>query len=221
MPDENDFTPGEVWDEYVWERFLQQQDRNAEKYFQLLEKYMNDPDCDEIIAEEMGWNVFAEACDDTEEVMDFLTEANEFLCEEVIEEVEDYDTEFEHFTQSGVYEDTLKLHRWVNGLLDKRVDLRENPEAIRFATRSAVCGAKLAAALCGTETSEIGMTIAYLKRALKAANDALDAMHKLAESGEIDGRRASFGRRLVFKIRDKIVDYMQQYRAMWRERHGH
>ena len=79
MPDENDFTPGEVWDEYVWERFLQQQDRNAEKYFQLLEKYINDPDCDEIIAEEMGWNVFAEACEETEEVMDFLTEANEFV----------------------------------------------------------------------------------------------------------------------------------------------
>lgn len=221
MPDDNDFSPDEVWDEYVWERFLQQQDRNAEKYFQLLEKYMNDPDCDEIIAEEMGWNVFSEACEDTEEVMDFLTEANEFLCEDIIEEVEDCDTEFEQFTQSSVYEDTLKLHRWVNSLLEKRSDLHENPEAIRFAARSAVCGAKLAAALCGTENSEIGMTIAYLKRALKAANDALDALHKLAESGEIDGRRASFGRRLVFKIRDKIVDYMQHYRAMWRERHGH
>ena len=59
MADKNDFPPEEIWDEYVWERFLQQQDRNTEKYFQLLEKYLDDPDRDAIIAEEMGWDVFA------------------------------------------------------------------------------------------------------------------------------------------------------------------
>jgi hypothetical protein len=219
MSDNNDFPPEEVWDEYVWERFLQQQDRNTEKYFNLLEKYMDHPNRDEIIADEMGWSVFAEACEDQEEVEDFLTEATELLTGEA-EEEEDYEGEFEEFTQSPVYEDTLKLHRWVNNLLDKRLDLREHPEAIRFATRSAICGAKLAAALCGTEHSEIGMTIAYLKRALKAANDSLDAAQKLADAGDLDRRRANNGRRLVFKIRDRIVDYMRDYRLKWQERHG-
>ena len=56
MSDKNDdFQPEEVWDEYVWERFLQEQDRNTEKYFRLLETYMDHPNRDEIIAEEMGW----------------------------------------------------------------------------------------------------------------------------------------------------------------------
>ena len=221
MADKNDFPPEEIWDEYVWERFLQQQDRNTEKYFQLLEKYLDDPDRDAIIAEEMGWDVFATAYDDQEDVDDFLTEATELLSGESEEEEEDYESEFEEFTHSPVYEDTLRLHRWVNNLFNKRADLRENPEAVRFATRSAVCGAKLAAALCGTENSEIGMTIAYLKRALKSANESLDSAQKLADAGHLDRRRANHARRLVFSIRDRIVDYMREYRLQWRERHGH
>ena len=45
-----------VWDEYDWERFLQQQDQRTEKYMELLEKYIDDPQRDEIIAREMGWS---------------------------------------------------------------------------------------------------------------------------------------------------------------------
>jgi hypothetical protein len=221
MSDKNDFPPEEIWDEYVWERFLQQQDRNTEKYFQLLEKYHDDPDRDDIIAEEMGWDVFASAQEDQEEVEDFLAEATELLVGESEEEEEDYEDEFEEFTQSPVYEDTLRLHRWVNNLFNKRADLRENPEAVRFATRSAVCGAKLAAALCGTENSEIGMTIAYLKRSLKSANESLESAQKLADSGHLDRRRANHARRLVFSIRNRIVDYMREFRLKWHERHGH
>src|ERR1700755_1374008 len=51
-PDE----PDKIWDEYDWERFLQQQDRKTEKYMELLEKYIDDPNRDQIIAREMGWH---------------------------------------------------------------------------------------------------------------------------------------------------------------------
>src|SRR5438552_17481942 len=44
-----------IWDEYDWERFLQQQDQKTEKYMELLEKYIDDPHRDEIVAREMGW----------------------------------------------------------------------------------------------------------------------------------------------------------------------
>jgi len=217
MADTDDFLPEDAWDEYTWERFLQQQDRNTEKYFHLLEKFIDHPDCDEIIAEQMGWGAFSSAAAEQDQFEEFLNESSEFLTGD---EEEEYDNEFEEFTHSVVYEDTLNLHRWINRLLDKREDLREHPEAARFATRSAVCGAKLAAALCGQENTEIGMTIAYLKRALKAANDSLDALLKLEESFSLDRRRANHARRLVFKIRDRIVDYMRDYRLKWRERYG-
>src|ERR1700704_6239356 len=44
-----------AWDEYEWERFLQQQDHKTEKYMELLEKYLDHPERDQIIAREMGW----------------------------------------------------------------------------------------------------------------------------------------------------------------------
>ena len=47
--------PDHTWDEYDWERFLQQQDHKTEKYMELLEKYLDDPQRDQIIAREMGW----------------------------------------------------------------------------------------------------------------------------------------------------------------------
>src|SRR5579862_5904937 len=54
MPDDHD-QPEKVWDEYDWERFLQEQDRKTEKYMELLERYIDDPNRDQIIAREMGW----------------------------------------------------------------------------------------------------------------------------------------------------------------------
>ena len=216
MSDKNDdFQPEEVWDEYVWERFLQEQDRNTEKYFRLLETYMDHPNRDEIIAEEMGWSIYEASVDDEEENED--QETPEFVLDGGEEEGDD---EFEEFTQSAVYADTLRLHKWINRLFDTREDLREHPEAVRFATRSAICGAKLAAALCGQDQTEIGMTIAYLKRALKAANDALEAAQNLADSGTLDRRRANHGRRLVFSIRNRVVDHMRDFRRLWSERYG-
>src|SRR5881409_2543588 len=49
------YEPEPAWDEYDWERFLQQQDHKTEKYMQLLEKYIDHPQRDQIIAREMGW----------------------------------------------------------------------------------------------------------------------------------------------------------------------
>jgi hypothetical protein len=208
-----DFEEPEIWDEYQWERFLQQQDRNTEKYFGLLEKYIDHPDRDRIIAREMGWESFDEEWDE---------EAESICDEEVVDcaEEEEGDGDFEKFSQSPVYQDTLKLHAWINSWLDKDPCLKDHPEAVRLATRSAVCGAKLAAALCGDDLTELGMTIAYLKRGLKAANDALDASAKLADEKKITGRQKGSLNRLLFRVRDRIVDLMSEYRAEWRKRYG-
>lgn len=215
MPHNEDDFPGDVWDEYQWERFLQEQDRNTEKYFHLLEKFANHPDRDELIAREMGW----ESCEDD----DGIEEIADLMCAQETgnsEEDSGEEGEFERFTSSPIYRDTLKLHRWLNTWIDSDERLKDHPEAIRFATQSAICGAKLAAALCGDDSTELGMTIAYLKRALKASNEALDSTAKLVDAGLIDRRRAAVARRYVFKIRNRVVDYMSEYRSEWRKRYG-
>jgi len=215
---EDDFETPEIWDEYQWERFLQQQDRNTEKYFGLLEKYLDHPDRDRIIAREMGWESFDEERDEE------WNEIAENFCEEELNNASDEEDsaegDFEEFARSPIYQDTLKLHTWINAWLDREASCKEHPEAIRLATRSAVCGAKLAAALCGDEYTELGMTIAYLKRGLKAANDALDAAANLVNEGKMTARQRGALNRLLFKVRNRIVDLMSEYRSEWRKRYG-
>lgn len=208
----DDFTSGDVWDEYQWERFLQTQDRRTEKYFGLLETYVDHPDRDLLIAREMGWETHAqESAWEGEFPGGDEGDAHEEPAEE----------EFEKFAGSQVYKDTLDLHQWINAWLDQNDErLKDDSQAIRLASRSAVCGAKLAAALCGDDSTELGMTIAYLKRALKAANDSLDAAAKLAGLGLLDKEEAGELRTLLFRVRDRIVSLMGDYRTEWQKRYG-
>ncbi len=210
MAEHDDFSSEDVWDEYQWERFLQTQDRCTEKYFGLLEKYLDHPDRDNLIASEMGW---AHAGQENDWEAEFLKDEDE-VTEECAEE------EFSKFASSEVYNDTLRLHQWINAWLEADEDLNDDPLVVCFATRSAVCGAKLAAALCGENSTELGMTIAYLKRALKAANDALDAATKLAGRGDLSPAEHAEVRGLIFRIRDRVVDLMGEFRSEWQKRYG-
>jgi hypothetical protein len=220
MPDENSGCP-ELWDEYQWERFLQQQDRKTEQYFQLFEKYQDHPDRDEIIAREMGWN---HSDDDDEEAPDWLVTGedagDESEGEASGEESDDEDAELDELQQSAVYMQSMELNRRVFTLVEERDALKDHPVAVELATRIAICGAKLAAALCGDDFSEVGMTIAYLKRSLKAANDALGAASRLRKSDLIDDDDLASVTDLLFPIRECIVDMMGEFRKELRRRRG-
>lgn len=43
------------WDEFDYEKFMRECDARTDKYAELLEKYQGHPDCDRLIAKEMGW----------------------------------------------------------------------------------------------------------------------------------------------------------------------
>lgn len=213
MADEDSGCP-ELWDEYQWERFLQQQDRKTEQYFQLFEKYQNHPDRDEIIAREMGWS---ESDDDDEEESDWADTAED--CEDG-DESNDDEAELDELQGSEVYMQSMELNRRVFTLVEERESLKDHPVAVELATRAAICGAKLAAALCGDDYSEVGMTIAYLKRSLKAANDALGAASRLQQAGLIDRSDLRSVTELLFPIRECIVDMMGEFREELRRRRG-
>lgn len=218
MADEDSGCP-ELWDEYQWERFLQQQDRKTEQYFQLFEKYQNHPDRDEIIAREMGWNHSEDEDEEDEETSDWIEIVDEDEEGEEATEESDMD-ELDELQHSEVYMQSMELNRRVFTLVEDRDTLKDHPVAVELATRVAICGAKLAAALCGDDFSEVGMTIAYLKRSLKAANDALGAASKLRQLGLIDDDDQSSITDLLFPIRECIVDMMGEFRQELRRRRG-
>jgi hypothetical protein len=221
-----DDQPDRVWDEYQWERFLQQQDRKTEHYMDLLEKYMDHPDRDQIIAREMGWSHLLDGAED-----DWLDEADARLAAELgLDEDEGDDDEGGEGEESGgmgdfemhpLYQASFALTVWVDQLFDDLGgDLQNHPSAVKLATQSAIASAKLAAALSDDDIDEIGMTIAYLKRALKAITNAMEAAVQLRGEINLSKDRFAVLNSRLFQIRDGVITLMGEYRTEWRRRYG-
>jgi hypothetical protein len=209
-----DGEPERTWDEYDWERFLQQQDHKTEKYMELLEKYLDDPQRDQIIAREMGWTQLLDS-------KDWSAEVDALLDEEAGES--DYSTEFggsETFEDHSLYRAAFSLTIWIDQLFDRDPSLQNEPTAVKLATHSALASAKLAAALSDDDVDEIGMTIAYLKRALKAITTSMDAAGQLLAEKLVTSEQHAVLQQRLFQVRDGIITLMGQYRGEWRRRFG-
>ena len=250
-----------VWDEYDWERFLQQQDHKTEKYMELLEKYLDDPNRDQIIAREMGWNhLYDENGKDWSENLDALFARrlsedanNEHLNaqpdekddkdedededpDDDFEEDEDLDDDFEdededededdeeedneNYVRHPLYQAASALIVHIDRLFDERDPAAQHPAAVRLSTSCTLANVKLAAALSDDDVDEIGMTIAYLKRALKAVTNALDAAAQCRQENLLDAAQCNDLTARIFQVRDGIISLMGQYRHEWRRRHG-
>lgn len=208
-----------IWDEYDWERFLQQQDQRTEKYMELLEKYIDDPQRDEIIAREMGWTRTSENGDWSAEV-DALLDEDWRLQNEEAQSDGDEQKAADSFEDHILYRAAFALTVWIDKLFDQNAALQNEPAAIKLATHAALASAKLAAALSDDDVDELGMTIAYLKRALKAITVSLDSAAKLLSEKLIAARQYSILQQRLFQVRDGIITLMGEYRGEWRRRFG-
>src|SRR5436309_14034411 len=210
--------PERMWDEYDWERFLQQQDGKTEKYMQLLETYLDDPERDEIIAREMGWTQLLDA-------KDWSAEVDALLDEDATEEddpgIDKSARSAESFEEHDLYRAAFALTIWIDQLFDQNASLQNEAAAIKLATHAALASAKLAAALSGDNLDEIGMTRPYLKRALKAITISMEAAAQLRtpERKITPSQYAALQHRL-FRVRDGIITLMGEYRSEWRRRFG-
>ncbi len=214
MPDDD---PEKIWDEYDWERFMQDQDRKTEHYMELLEKYLDDPNRDQIIAKEMGWTHLTD-----EDGKDWTEEADLFLDAETIgdeTETENDSAAFSHFETDPLYRSCVELSGELGIALNENPALQNHPIAIKMATHSAIGSAKLAAALNDDDLDEIGMTLAYLKRALRAITISLESLLELQKNSVIDDHRGQVLAQRVFQVRDGIVTKMGEIRREWRRRY--
>ncbi len=204
-----------AWDEYEWERFLQQQDQRTEKYMGLLEKYIDDPQRDEIVAREMGW------CNAAEEVESEWQEADEEFEEEEVRSGADIISDCaETFEQHVLYRASFNLTIWIDRLFEANSGLQNDPAAVKLATHAALAAAKLAAALSDEEVEELGMTIAYLKRSLKAITTAMDAAAQLGTEQKLSRAEGAALQQRLFQVRDGIILLMGEFRGEWMRRHG-
>src|SRR4028118_1949435 len=108
--------PEKSWDEYDWERFLQQQDRKTERYMELLEKHIDDPNRDQIIAREMGWYHLLD-----EDGREWADSVDSLFSEEMdsVESDDDDDSadeDAENFEQHPLYRASFALTVWIDQL---------------------------------------------------------------------------------------------------------
>src|SRR6201984_821548 len=209
--------PERMWDEYDWERFLQQQDGKTEKYMQLLETYLDDPRRDEIIAREMGWTQLLDEKDWSAEVDALLDDT---ATEEEESDADDTTASGETFQEHDLYRAAFDLTLWIDQLFDQNPSLQNDPAAVKLATHAALASAKLAAALSDDDVDEIGMTIAYLKRALKAITIAMEGAAQLLGDKLITAAQYAVVQKRLFQVRDGIITLMGEYRGEWRRRFG-
>jgi hypothetical protein len=210
--------PEKIWDEYDWERFLQQQDRKTEKYMELLERYIDDPNRDQIIAREMGWyHLLDKEGEKWAESVDSLFDEEAGWQEEEQPGEKAADDE-EGFEVHPLYKASFALTVWIDQMFEESSELQNDPAAVKLSTNAAIASAKLAAALSDDDVDEIGMTIAYLKRSLKAVMTAMDAAMQLRKEGSLDGERFGTLNHRLFQIRDGIIQLMGEFRSEWRRR---
>jgi hypothetical protein len=200
--------PERAWDEYDWERFLQQQDSKTERYMELFEKYIDHPNRDQIIAQEMGWTHLLDQGPEEIEEIEFE-----------LDQQPDEETQ-EPFEAHPLYQNAFSLTVWIDQLFEELPQTASNPIGVKLASQVAVASAKLAAALSDQDAEEIGMTIAYLKRALRAISNSIEACSQLALEGALKTRQFDELHRRLFQVRDGIIVMMGDLRAEWRRRYG-
>ena len=221
MPDDEFPEPasGRPWDEYDWERFLQQQDRKTDEYLRLLEKYADHPERDAIIAKEMGW-------DDLEDESghDWGDELDEIFSEDVADADEEKTGQKpdlllnreRHPLASDAFNLTLQVSKWIG---TESHSPAGDAAANQLFAGISNCGAKLSAAL-GDDYDEIGMTLAYLKRGLKSIMGGLEAIEPCRNTGLINAAQASELQKRIFAVRGGIIEIMGNLRGEFRRRHG-
>ena len=128
--------------------------------------------------------------------------------------------EDEGFQMHPLYQASFAMSIWLDELFEESPELQNHPATVKLTTQAAIASAKLAAALSEDDAEEIGMTIAYLKRSLKAISNAMEGALQLQGGNLLNPERSAALQQRLFTIRDGIISLMGEYRAEWRNRFG-
>jgi hypothetical protein len=166
------------WDEDDWERFLQKADVRTAKYLELFETLHNHPDCDSLIAKEMGWNNKYEDCNYNNRSCDNCGKRDECHIYEV-NQVFDNAVEYDETTESDVkdiiaykksYNLYIKLSKYFKNSKGVNADEDEDEDVLEAISASSMIPAKIAGGHgMGYEKDTLCGNIANCKRSLKNA----------------------------------------------------
>jgi len=201
--------------EFQWEQRLKESDRLSDAYEEVLEKYMEDHDCERKEAFVMGWdgllNAMAERDENGDANLDFDDGEDDdgftknWEIDELEEEDEDEDwLQSDHPLQIRARELAIQCFAIVNN---------EDPDspAQELASSMMLVSGKMAGVLHNGEhgyDQEAGFVLAVLKRCLNWLNDAIGFCAELLETSNDITRTAELEsiRSEIFAIRDGIIE---------------
>jgi hypothetical protein len=197
--------------EFQWEQRLKESDRLSDAYEEVLEKYMEDHDCERKEAFVMGWDgllsAMAERDEKGEDDQEFDDEEFSESWYDDEEGDEDEDEEWlqsDHPLQIRARELAIQCFAVVND---------EDPDsaAQQLASSMMQVSGKMAGVLHGSDedyNQEAGFVLAVLKRCLNWLNDAIGFCAELIETSDDITRTAELEsiRSEIFAIRDGIIE---------------
>ncbi|MFA5203385.1 MAG: hypothetical protein WC708_03175 [Lentisphaeria bacterium] len=216
-------------DEFGWEKTLRASDTVGEKYAELLDKYGDDPEAEDIIHREMGWHRDEEEL--TPEQTAWRQEMAEIM-EAAMASVEQENKD-ETWKQGGEAGDAISDHehhplvrratdaamtlwRWCkdHGLMDGN---NADEDVAEMTFRGQMLSAKLAGALNGTARNLPmldGFVVAALKRALPILDAALAATQRVGAKAPplVPAANLDTYRHELFAIREEMLRLMDEFR---------
>ena len=187
--------------EFEWELFLKESDARNEKFGELLDKFKDHPDRDEIIDEQMGWNLKADS-EYSAPMGDFEFDDDDFM---------DIPERKEHPLVKRIGDLWLSIHRRI-----ENTKYHHSVEPVGLLITDLVFNIQFAGTKAGSVLSdphfENGMVIAILKRAMTGIHEAL----KLADNEEV--REAlpdviESVKQELFAIREEMIALMNELRG--------
>lgn len=218
-------------DEFAWEKLLKESDRRTEKYGELMEKYHEHPDCERIIAREMGWDEFEDLLDaDQRGLVPKPEETDEAGFEEPEPDPSSEGRDWVRDDQGHVTHPltlrarnlghrvwkTCEAHGLVQGGPDPDPDRPRHEDVEDFVFNVQCLGVKLSGALCSLADGVSpggGFIVAYLKRAMRFLNDALSAEQKVRSASRLPAETLDGFRGEIFAIRDEMLALMERFRG--------
>ena len=220
----------EPWDEFRHEQLLRESEALTEKYGRLLARYKDHPDSDRLIAREMGWTWLEETLNAKERgelpapaEADAHADFNETDFEEdppdPAREGIDWVRDSEERIMHPVAQRTRDLlYALLAELRAGGEDLAETDTALAaFTAHFMTLHVKLASALDfiarGSDHTDPGLIIAWLKRALEIHNETLAAATALGDHPHFPAARLAHYRAGLFALREDILAIIARLRA--------
>ncbi len=224
----------EDWDEFDYERLLRESDARTDKYSELLDRYLEHPDRDAIVARLMGWTAEEAKAnaeeldteDDDDDTPPSVEELNAAAAEalenpidpdpatEGVDWVREEDGNLSHPLSLRTFNSSMALWRSARAA---GMDQSADEDLAELVSEFQITGAKLSGALdslaYGRSLERGPFIVAYLKRALSHLHRAQAALERVALRSLLLSSTVERTRQELFEIREEILRLMQEFRG--------